>query len=181
MARVKLIQSDTAARTTTVTAATRLHDGRGTRDRASNRTWIPTRLASTMAGSRSDMYRLATNAIVKVASPPAIAPRNGARTAAVPARRTRVTTPPAASTVRAGRRGGGGRGAGGPDARGGVARVTSKGGGAGGGNPPKGNSESSRSPWGRKSCAICVGRNLIPNKLPPLSARVRLRAGLNCE
>src|SRR5215475_5570174 len=136
MARAKLIQSDTAARTTTVTAATRLHDGRGTRDRASNRTWIPTRLASTMAGSRSDMYRLATNAIVKVASPPAIAPRNGARTAAVPARRTRVTTPPAASTERAG------MSAGMLDAQSRVSNVTSKSTVAGRGNTTQGNSES---------------------------------------
>jgi hypothetical protein len=121
------------------------------------------------------MYRLATNAIVNVPSPPITAARSGIRTKAAPARRTITTTPPSPSSVRAGIV------AGMLDAHDLVSKVTSPITVAGPGKRIHGNSPSRRRASGRRICSSCVGRNFSPNKLPPLSARARRRATLNCE
>ena len=121
-----------------MTARRRVHVALGTRCAMPRNAWTPTRLASTIAGSRSDMYRLATNAIVRVASPPHTAPISGARTAAAPARRTSTTMPVPPSTVSAGIV------AGMLDAQSRVSNVTPPRTVAGPGNVIHGNSESKR-------------------------------------
>ena len=134
-----------------------------------------------MAGSRSDMYRLATKAIVRVASPPITAPISGARTAAAPARRTSITTPVPPRTVSAGIV------AGMLDAQSRVSKVTPPRTVAGPGTRIHGNNESKRQPSGRTSWRSCGWEELRAEQASAVvgqgsaAGRVELRVHLLVE